>query len=274
MVKIAVVCPLGYLDRHGYQNVYRACIASMAAFADELYLVQSVNDRTGIDELIMQYDNITLISGLNTYFEVENGKPLFDLLRIRDNVNIGIDAAADDDYDVALCVEVNQYVPVHVRDPLGLECAEVRDHDQPYGWLYRRDQLADKTFIPNLRRPWIFNLNFGARLEIPDGASFDGKMIHHIRHAWPEYNNISIVDCALEMTAKDLQDKLEFFRFYHEFCSKRPTSFDLEYWRQYSIAKFHQKQLDGEPLDVYGRAIAGVAALHPDFMSHDVLGAL
>ena len=43
-MKTAVVCPIGHLDRMGYQNVAEPCVDSMAEFGDWVYLVQSMRD--------------------------------------------------------------------------------------------------------------------------------------------------------------------------------------------------------------------------------------
>lgn len=274
MVEIAVVCPLGYLSKHGYQHVYMPCLSSIAAFADALYLVQSIDERAGLDELIMAYDNIVLIGDERTWFDVRDGVPRFDLPRIRDNVNLGIDQARKDGLHVAMCIEVNQYVPTEARRALRHEAEQMRTYDYPYGWLYRRDQLADVTFSANLRRPWIWNLAHDVRLEIPDGASYDGQFIRHSRGNWPAANQAAVVDCANEMSFADWQEKLEFFRFYQEFVPKRPTTFDLNYWMDYTMNKFRQKEVDGGALDLYGQAIAAVSMRHDEFMSHAILNRL
>lgn len=271
-MKLAIICPIGNLDCHGYQHVYQTCIASMAAFADAIYVPHSTRNRAGVDELIMTYDDIVYIGDERTWFEMGESGERFDLLRLRENVNLALDMARADGFDVALCVEVNQYVPIAAREPLRKECELVLAMDQPYGWLYRRDQLASVTFHASLRRPWIFNLAYSARLEIPDGAKVgDGPLIQHARGNWPEDSAVAVVDCALEMSMDDLRDKLEFFRFYSEFVSKRPTRFDWAYWREYSVNKFRQKQPDKTPLDLYGQAVAECAGRHPEFLSHEVL---
>ena len=34
-MRLAVICAIGPLDRYGYQNVYRECVASMCVLGDE-----------------------------------------------------------------------------------------------------------------------------------------------------------------------------------------------------------------------------------------------
>jgi hypothetical protein len=273
-MSIAIICPIGPLDRWGYQHVYSPCVASMAAFADTIYMPQTTRNRAGVDELIMDYDNIVHVGNESTWFAEIDGNEHFDLFRLRDNINRAIERAREDGHQIALCVEVNQYIPVAAREPLAALCAEVRANDQPYGWLFRRDQLAGATFHASLRRPWIWNLAFDVRIEIPDGTLYDNQFIRHERGNWPLEDAAAIVDAANEMSAEDLRDKLTAFRFYSEFVRKRPTTFDWNYQLSYYVAKFRAKELDYAELDIYGQAIADVAAGHPEFMSHEILRAI
>ena len=39
-MRIAAIVPIGYLDRMGYQHVWRECLDSIVEFADRTYLVR------------------------------------------------------------------------------------------------------------------------------------------------------------------------------------------------------------------------------------------
>ncbi len=270
--RIAVVCPIGNLDCNGYQHVYRTCIESMAAFADAVYLVQSTRDRSGVDELLTEFSNVHDISSEDTHFKLDqDGKEYFDLRRIDINCNSGLAWARGHENDIAIVVESNQYIPETALEPLRAACNLQYELEVPFGWLYRRDQLAGVTFHASLRRPWIFNLSQAVFLDQPDGARLDGKRIGHERGSYPEHDSAAVVDCPLEMDLSNLQAKLEYFRFHREYVPKRPISFDWSYWREYSLGKFRTKQRDGALLDCYGQAIAAISEQHPEFLSHELL---
>jgi len=66
-MRIAVICPIGYLDRHGYQHVYEPCIRSMSEFAQKVYLVQSIDAPVGVERA--RFENVEVISEKCTWFE-------------------------------------------------------------------------------------------------------------------------------------------------------------------------------------------------------------
>lgn len=273
--KIAIVCPVGHFDRHGYQHVIRTCILSMAAFASRVILVQSVRSGQSLADILQApVANVTLVSDERTWFEMREGAEYFDLNKIGANVNLGLEIAREDGFEVAIHAESNQYVPKATRKPLKATCAALLEGGYPYGWLYRRDQLADTTFHANLRRPWIFNLAMGVSVGEPDGAILDGHFIQHERGNWPARDGEALVDCPLEMSLADLSEKMAFFRSLVEWAPKRPAAFEWNYWRTYSVNKFRAKEKDGAALDIYGEAIAAISAGHPEFLSHEVLGLL
>jgi len=272
MVKIAVVCPIGHLTHHGYQYVYQTCIESLAAFSDTVYLLQSTRDRAGVDELIEAHDNIVYVGSDKTWFDADpGGMERFDLNQVGENINLGLAMARADGHDAAIAAENNQYIPEAACGPLRDACEMTCALDQPYEWLYRRDQLADVTFHASLRRPWIFNLTHEATVQEPDGSNYLGRFIRHERGNFPRHDAAALVDCPLEMSLEDLNAKMTYFRSLIEFAPKRPRIFSWDYWRDYSLSKFRQKVLDDRPLDQYGKAIAEIGAAHPEFLSHEIL---
>ena len=109
-MKIAVVCPIGPLNRYGYEHVATDCIASMADFADHVFLMQSARDKAGVETVLRANGGrVTLVSDERTWFDAKDGKEQFDALKVMANVDLGAELA--EGYDVAICLMVNWYVP-------------------------------------------------------------------------------------------------------------------------------------------------------------------
>jgi hypothetical protein len=273
-MRIAVVCPVGHLDRHGYQHVYRDCVASMAAFAERVYLVQSVRGSAGTGELLAAHPNVRLISDERTWFARRpDGAEWFDAHKVLENANVGAAAARADGMDCAVCLFVNNYVPESAAVALADKCRWLRENVKPWDWLYRKDQLGGVLFRASVRMPFVVNLSALGRLRFAADSLAVGSEIHTMeRGDFGEMDGEAVVDVQLEMTLADLEAKMNFIRCYHDLVPKRRPFFDWGYWRAYYIDKFRQKTRSDEPLDAIGRRLA--AASRADFVSHEILGAL
>jgi hypothetical protein len=281
-MKIAAIVPIGPLDKWGYQYIYQPCIESIVAFADKVYLVNSTRENNiwptckRLNALEDTYKKqIKVISNLSTLFSLDdNHKEYFESEQVAQNANKGLRMARIDGYDIGVYIDINQYVPEPAQKPLREYCYEVLRCGTTHGWLYRRDQLVDRTFHSSLRRPWIFNLHSDAEVSNPDGAIWDGKRTLHQRGFFFGHDYKAIVDCPLEMTLEDMDAKFTAFRMYRDLVPKRPK-YSWEYMREYSINKFRQKNIDPlAKLDKFGRMIADISTSRPDFLSHEILEAL
>ena len=67
-MNIAIVTPCGPLHKWGYQHTAYHCIGSQAAFADQVYLVQSTIDHQGAYEIQAAHTNVKLLSSPETWF--------------------------------------------------------------------------------------------------------------------------------------------------------------------------------------------------------------
>ncbi len=259
-MKLAIICPIGPLDKYGYGHVAADCIASMVDFADHVFLMQSARDQKG-NGLIPKDGHITLISDERTWFA--GG---FDAQKVMDNADLGADLA--DGYDVAMCMMLNWYVPP--QNTLRQACQRVAGSKAGWGWLYRRDQLGMQMFHANTRLPWIVALRPNRWHFAIDSVKRDSLAIPWERGDWPEHNQMSVVDLQLEMTREEMQERLEFVRFHKDLMPKRPDHFEWDYWRRYYVAKYSKKtKASDKPIG------AGmVVATNPSFVSREILASL
>ena len=266
-MKIAVVCPIGPLNRYGYEHVATDCIASMVDFADHVFLMQSARDKAGVEAVLRANGGrVTLVSDERTWFNGER----FDAQKVMDNADLGADLALAEGYDVAICLMVNWYVPPKNRRGLRLACE--RAVETGWAWLYRRDQLGLQMFHVNTRLPWIIALRPGRPHYGIDSIHWqDGTSLDWGRGAWPEYDEQSVIDLQLEMTRADMQERLEYVRFHKDLLPKRPTHFEWDYWKRYYVEKYHKKTLATDKPTGAGIVVAGQSAR---FVSSEILEAL
>jgi hypothetical protein len=274
-VKLAAIVPIGYLDRHGYQNIHKECIDSIAAFADRVFLVSSVRDPGiyHVGKTVAQHGNEA------TWFaRTPEGNEWFDAFKVMENVNLGAYWAMLDGFDVGICLFVNNYIPEAARAGLRYQCEQVLEATFPtILYYYRRDQLGDQMFSSSVRLPFVVDLRRGAWRFSTDSVvlqdeSHDPIIARMERGTWPERDSAAVVDVQLEMTLDDLRDKMNFIRCYHDLVPKRKPAFEWGYWRRYYIEKFRNKKPAGLVEDPTGLAIA--AKHREDFVSAEVLGGI
>ena len=268
--KIAVVCPVGHLDRHGYQHVCGECVDSMAAFADRVYLVQSTRNDTGVDRLLEAYPNAVHISDERTWFARRpDGSEWFDAYKVLENANVGAAAARADGMDCVVCLFVNNYVPDFTAGALADKCQRLVKDRMKWDWLYRKDQLSDVLFRASVRLPFIVNLSAPGLRFAADSLAVDSEIHVMERGDFGEMDGEAVIDVQLEITRGDLEDKMNFIRCYHDLVPKRRPFFDWEYWRKYYVDKFQQKIRSDEPLDRWGCEVASKS--RPDLVSREIL---
>lgn len=268
-MKLAIVCPVGPLDRYGYQNVAAECIASMARLADVVYLILSTREMAGLNEMLVLSPKITAVSNKYTWFKEWNGGEFFDIYQVIGNAERGRHIALDDGADCVMLIECNQYIPEHSIPGLRATCEWTIDN-APFGWYYRGDFLAGQMFHANLHRPWIIPAGSDWSFWL-DSARCGDTTVKHTRGNWPEEDQSMIVDAGLEMTLEDYAAKINWVRCYSDLEPARGSKFKWEYWHSYMLKKYRNKEKGGE-LDEIGKVLAG--KVKDDYVSSLILAEL
>lgn len=272
-MKIGILCPIGPLDRLGYQYHAIPILRSLTAFGTKVYLCSSTRNRAQIDDILAAFPNVEYIAGPETWFQQdEQGEEVHDIFRITANATLAMEHARRDGMDVGISIHISQYVQDRVMAPLRATAQAMLDQGRPYAWLYKKYQLYDHLFHADRRVPWILNLHIDNPYAItPDSITHRDTSERILIEAgdYRNHDDIAIVDCPMERTPQDLVAFKDFTRFYAELNPNAPTEFDWDYIRDYYIRKFNAKRLSDEPLDATGRAIA--ATSRPDFVSHLLL---
>jgi hypothetical protein len=272
-LKLAVIIPVGYVDRHGYQRNLYECVASAASFADHVYLAESLRDAPGLAALAAYKSNISIVESDAARFARDSeNNDIYDYARVVDLLNVALDTARSDGYNVAIQMACNWYITTKTQRLLRLEVRDLLDRGEPWAWLYWRYQLAGQMFHCGDRAPWVVNLQQGWRFALQDKlVSLDGTQFapEYERGEWRERDGHAIIDTPLELTRDELRDKFNRIKCYQGLVPKRNPVFDWDYWGPYYVRRFGAKQRDDRAPVEAGRIIAQRS--QADFVSQIVL---
>lgn len=273
-IKIAILLPIGRLDRFGYQHLYRMIIRNHCEFADKVFLLSSTRFVT--PDLFREYRNAELVSLEVAMPDLIDGREVMNLSKFSNGFDQCQSMIKNQGYDVCLNIHINQYIPRSAFDPLRAVCAELVQKQKPFAWLYKRYQLRDLLFEADCRLPWIVNLQSSAAYTFGGDSvinSATGKQIMIESGNFKKYNTRAIVDVLGEHTIQDAKDKFEYTIKEHRKLNKtynpNDTSnliFRPDVYFQYNMGKINLKSISKENLDELGAEIFNRS--RPDFVSH------
>ena len=270
-MKIAILCPIGPLDRFGYQYNHMITLQSFSEFADHIYLCSSTRTDAYIDKVLATFNNVTYISDERTWFEEdEEGNEFFSVFDFERNNDVALESCLADGMDCALHIHINQYIERRGFSALRTRIANLLQSREPFDWLYRRYQLYDRLFYTDTRHPWMLNL----QVKNPPRLRADAILYKGVKYTFEvkdfrQQKDGVIVDCNMELSLEDLADVRNFTRGYVELNPEANPIFDWEVYRPYYINKFNHKILSDDALDYFGQQIAQNS--QPDFVSHLLL---
>jgi len=273
-VKIAISVAVGPLHKWGYQHVCRECLASQAEFADHVYMVQSTEDATGVQELLDEFNNITLISNQATWHH-EPGKTdevlmggqcmgVFTTFHMR-NLAIGRWAAFDDGYGIVLSTHNNWYIPRRNVAALRQYCEDFERSGKLTCHTWMMPQLHDKLFGPGNQNDGLCNLS-----GMKDGnqvmAYYPSMKWRHppLQEIPGNVGEICMVDCSYNLLPSEYEGMQRRFGYPgHE-------SFDWKTRRaQLADRLLRRNVVQKGRLDYWGEKIAAKSG--PEFMGYQIL---
>lgn len=272
-MRIGILCPVGPLDRYGYQYNYLVVIESLARFAMRVYLYSTTRNRANVDKILTRFPNVEYISDETTWFDLDkNGNEVFSMGKCERNNDLILRCCQDDGMDCAIHVHINQYIQQRAISSLEQVCRQMLESGRAFEWLYKKYQLGGRLFHADTRVPWILNLQIDNPFLIRADSIHhrDGDEQYRIEHGdFRSKDHLAIVDCPLDMTLQDLAAKMNFLRCYQELNPQATPRFDWNRYLPYYVRKLNAKKISDEPLDAAGRAIARNS--RDDFASWAVL---
>jgi len=273
---IAIVMPIGPLHKWGYQWTCQECIASQAEFADHIYMVQSTQDATGVQEILDKFPNVSLISGPETWHHRpgETDEVLTTAGRIvrvaYQNRRIAQMAAWKDGHDIVLGTHNNWYLPRPNIKALRAYCEDFRRRREILGRAWIVAQLCDK-FMGVVYSGLL--LNFGGMNQKQVSHQIPNMKLRRPGSYYPIPQNIRsiyFVDCNYEMTVKEYAaNRVRYpdYELHGVWNHKERLAARVQRFRKFGWTK----PLDW-PLDHWGQLIAAKA--RPDFYSWQILEAM
>ncbi len=260
-MKIAVILPVGPLDRFGYQYNHDIVIENLCEFADGVFMGSTNRNRVGVDELLTHHPKLRYYADENTWFKLDQaGNEVWDVKWVMNRTNYCIDKAAEEGFDCALIIHINHYVPESNMIPLRQYCEKLVNEGAKYGWLYRKYQLANHVSKTCVRNPWIFNLRTSSigRVGIGSFCDSSGQELARIQSGdFSDFESIAIVDAPMEQTLEDFEASRNFVRCYvelpghHDKAVFEPMEFLEKYQTKFNAMKFSEGAFDQ-----YGMKIA------------------
>lgn len=227
-MKIAIVCPIGDLERFGYWRVAQTCLESWQALGD-LFLIHS-------SRMPMPFGiQSTYIRDGRTLMQMVDGIERFDYRLVANNANRGMSEAQSAGYDVALTICVNWYVEHAAAQHIAEKCQRLFESGGAYDFLCRRIQINTLLFDADLRSIAVFNLEriSGDVVKVlVDRAEIDGVTISGSRGDFAVMNDAAYIDCEHELTMMELLAKLADVRNYEDILPKR-SGVDWSFWERY-----------------------------------------
>lgn len=254
-MKIAIICPIGDVQRFGYWRSAQPCLESWRALGD-LFLIHS--SRAALPFSISgEY-----IRDERTLMQIIDGREWFDHRLVASNANRGIALARAAGYDVAITICVNWYIEQAAARQIENNCLWMCYDKGGFCFLFRRIQIGAHLFDADLKSIALFNLHV-ARGNIVkvlvDRADINGLEMTGVRGSYSALNDEAYIDCEHELTIDELKEKLSDVRNYAEILPKR-SGVAWDYWERYYRERAQSMSLSGDAPGPIGQSIA---ALHP-----------
>jgi len=214
-LKIAAMLQVGPLDSMGYQYNHDITIECLHAFFDKVYIASSTPKLTELPEHL-QYDNVELLSTPSTWLQHNtDGLPIFNLTKPIPGLNHVLKKAIKDGYcDLALKVELFQYIDQKNFAALRAYCDQIIESDHLFGYRYKALQTRQYIAHPTMCHPALFNLRHDRILSIHIGTDKieHGEQVVHAKRGLFLDAPYFITDFFPPILCeKDFLDKYEYY---------------------------------------------------------------
>jgi len=232
-MKIAIICPIGDMNRFGYQRLARPCLKSWSAVGD-LFLIHS--SRADVPFKI----KAEYIRDDQTLLPLVDGVEQFDHRVVANNANIGLRVARLAGYDAALTICVNWYVEAATAKSIIAKCQSMLERGMDYDYLFRRMQIKDQLFDSDVASIAAFNLTSDTPISVKvlaDKVDVKGASKTRERGYFANEHGAAYIDTGLEVNDAEFADKMQDVRNYEDLLPKR-HGVGFDYWLDY----FKQRQ--------------------------------
>ena len=275
-MNIGLILALGRTDKYGYQynDITNVVLDAHEDFGDHIIAVAS--SKYVDKELFIKRKKIEFISTEKTRFQEINGSEIFSFKILNYNVNYAKDLLKEEGFDIAMVLDINQYVPESSEMNIKKDFQKMLDKNREFSWIYKKYLCGNLLFYPDRRIPWIFNLEIKNPWQIMEDA-----IIHQengeIKKMQPGFfkrkNNQAIRDVSWEYTLQDAKEKFE--NVIEEYRKKNNTfnpkdlrnmKYQKDTWLKNHQRKINRKRTSNEKIDEIGEKILSLRK--DNFISH------
>ena len=235
--KIAIMVACGHFREFGYHRVFQRFYESFSQIGD-IFIVATTNhfrDEVGQKPGVVILDKVQLLKDKNDNY-------IFDITKFSKANNQGLHEIRSRKYDVLFQACINEFIPD--TNILALKKYIQGIGNKPFRWTYKSYVLGSKACLPDIRLPWILNLDYQIEL-VPDGAVINGDLLTIEAGLFLSKINISSYDCGWNISLEELRSKMNFVRCYTELEESKGNlsisdSFSIEIINDY-VKKVNKK---------------------------------
>jgi hypothetical protein len=261
-MKIGIILPIGDLNKFGYQYISDLIISNLEEFGDHIFAIST--SRNNRKDFFSAFKKTSFVSNEETWFELVDGCEVFSFEKLIENINLGLSICKERNFDAAVQIHINQYIPESSRIDLKKSIEKMIEEEKKFEWLYKKYQCGQMIFNADTRVPWILNLN----VKNPYVYEADAISSRETNETIPiengnhrKFNKQAITDVFGEFNSEDAKNVHDFTRLgknkLHEktYSSFRFPPFDEESWFKYYQYKFNEKVISKETMDKFGMQI-------------------
>jgi len=261
-MKIGVYIPVGPLTSLSYQYNYETVLKCLSSTFKHVVLVSSSRKTTAETISHLELNNINVISNELTWGNLdENGVEIANFTKNNIKYNFAKSYLIKEGCDIFLHGDINMYITNEQYSKLEIYCESILKNNELIGWRYRSLQILDKFTVPNMRHPWIHNLNH------PDSSKLslkpDETHLNEIKYRAERGNFYDAPFYFYDifppmLTEKDYYEKFEYYiKHVNVYYNKSGKGYDCHWFdyieREYN--KFKGSEMMEVTLDKWGKEI-------------------
>jgi hypothetical protein len=226
-VKIAVVFPIGSIEKFGYQYQTKNILNILSDSFDKVIIASTTRETK---KLPVEKENIELITDETLMFQLDNNKEIFSIYTLYNAEKKCMDVAKKQGFDFVVRMSINMYIDKCNEIKMRKYCEKLKKEDKPYGFSAKAFQLKDLICYPNTLLPIVINLKHLDQFKFDiDVLEYQNKRI-----SWQgglhKNSDFFIIDVFAIETEKDFKEKYNWYikSYMKEWQSKDIGPFNYE----------------------------------------------
>lgn len=228
-VKIAVVLPIGSLDKFGYQYCAKHVLNLFSECFDKVIVATTTRETTFLP---ISKKNVELIVDENIMFDLNaENQEIFSIYKLYKAEKQCMYLAKEQGFDIAVRMSINMYMDELNSKKMRDYCNKLIISNKPYGYYAKLFQLHNIICYPNTLLPTVVNLNYLDNFIFDiDVIEYQGKRIPWKGGIYNKSNYFEVIDIFGIETRHDLEEKYNWYikSYMKEWKNKNIDEFSFE----------------------------------------------